>query len=1278
MGRKVEKEIAEVDRMAELRRKLRRGLAGFLAMCMVATSVNGIAWADEGTSIQNILIKMKGPDIWSAARDAIQTGEQIDVLTVPDEEDKDTASLLKLLKTDNTGSVYEILPDYEMEDNEAAAPDTASFQMFIRLKETLTPEEQDMYEPDGSEQLIVIFKNSGEEPLYYQLDINGKLSERIRVKAYSSVASRSNALPSGGANGGGSQLPEASAQETTEAIESEEVKESTEVSAEPTTEASVEETTVSIEEIPAEETTESSTEVSSEASTEALPEESIEAPTEESAEQSTEAPTEAPVSEPVDSQEAPETAAQETEENQSSDSVSDDSTVSVLSMIRNEVPVLSASYDVATPSNGKTDKGLSGSVKGSAVFEEGYNAVAYVLDMKDVPKIDDSGNFHFTVRHEVEHEGILYYELQNVYLAEDDFEADGTYIISQDIYGSEVYNRGGLAMEEDSEESLLMPLVKDYFMPDGETGKNEFPMLITVRYQLEEGWDITGREIEPEEAENIIAPVAMSFAWNSLPEVQGFETKEQLTYPESIPNGPWGWAEGSKYINHEKKNYRKDGPCNDESGQNRLTDKSKHYVIVYGIEADFVGYIRCDIYSKIVDPPKEDARLVQYILEGDSESFSAEMVTSKEKFYPQKVPTHYVNDAGAPLPNPELEGKKIAYWYMQGDSSKNPVNPSTVKIEKDTVNFIGVLETDPEYHVYYKAHNGNDFSKSYVDAEDITDNNTYTAKNPVATIKGRYSIKDGDYVLVGWTTNNSLTSKSDGKIAGRQEYLEIINDSEFYSFGEKVNVTSDITLYPIWASEQQAQITIYYEVQPQNAGSVSRVSETIFWWTDEAQGSEAKETNGDYRFGEWKYNDTKVGGMLFYKPNIKGWVESEGEWKNRTYVAYFKETDKVKIVYEAVGNGKVKLTGSADPLKKVSEELLPSQDPIGAVPVPDENYVFAGWTRDEASVDENYVADDGTLSPPKENATYVAHFEIAKDATLSITKEFTETSVKPEKGEAPKFVFQISFNNFILDPDSLPSGVSVETDGKKNTYYRVFLGQNGTCKFTGLPRNVTYKVVEGPASNYYSSTLTAITQNGQLLDLDPGAVHEVTGSFSSKKDQAVIFTNDVQYKMMEEYAGFEIVKILKEADPTDNASFVFKIENTDRNSPKYGEVFYRSIMIAKGFTKESIELSGLPVSKSYTVTEEEHLRYTCDRKIQTVDTLDGKAEPGELVFNNTKSSSKYFSDSYILHNKMNIDSFTEEGQSGHIPYDLSSLQQPVAALLKVTTVGDYEIDDGSR
>lgn len=443
--------------MANLKKSLKRGMAALLAVCLVLTSFNGVAWASETPGgvgpdedvPAKFVLKYDANEFIEAAQEAIASGE----IYAADEMEFAKSDYNKLFN-DSESTVFEFYPEERVDEEEeetvsgpeediAALADVlgADVRMFIRVN-GWDAEAEDEYVMTGEEEIIFLFINALEEKLTFQIDINGFITKEITVPGNTSSlggfgsATGSNAdtkAPSNkvdtnvpGKNDGTTvptvpettpaEQPTTETAETTPAETTEAVTDPTETLPVESSEAESVEGTTAAEDVTAPSESVESTEASSEAEVEnstAASEEATteavadteEATTEAQSEEATEAATEEPatVEEATDAEtEAPAAEEPATEAEP------------VITMSRNDVPVVGSAPEVVDdedveeePAEEPAEKvtgDLTGKTLGaSQIVEEEVTSKAFVTSAKQIMGLMKaaSGEYTLKIRHEL-------------------------------------------------------------------------------------------------------------------------------------------------------------------------------------------------------------------------------------------------------------------------------------------------------------------------------------------------------------------------------------------------------------------------------------------------------------------------------------------------------------------------------------------------------------------------------------------------------------------------------------------------------------------------------------------------------------------------------------------------------------------------------------------------------------------------------------------------------------------------------------------------------------
>jgi len=217
-----------------MKEKIKRKLAMFLAVCLVITSFQGVAWAsvdpDEG-EVKDILLELDGQEILEKAEKAIRSGElyneQWSFMQPQYTDDGEklqqvNAEAYDAIFDHSTGNVYK-LDDVAIKTGEEASPAEASKSdalakmpegtelfMFVKLNgqaaesasgsnavldrlgdSAASSSETDIitenYTLRGDEKIIFLFINNTNDELNFQLDISGRKSGIITVESGSSL-----------------------------------------------------------------------------------------------------------------------------------------------------------------------------------------------------------------------------------------------------------------------------------------------------------------------------------------------------------------------------------------------------------------------------------------------------------------------------------------------------------------------------------------------------------------------------------------------------------------------------------------------------------------------------------------------------------------------------------------------------------------------------------------------------------------------------------------------------------------------------------------------------------------------------------------------------------------------------------------------------------------------------------------------------------------------------------------------------------------------------------
>lgn len=213
--------------MRRIRKKIKRRVAALLAACMVTTSVPGNAFGAEmmddytDDTPENVVVHLDQERLKTAVENAVRNGDEYseELKFYTENEGDAQPELYNALFQD--GDLYEVSledaapatpSDAKIEDGEVTIlvrPDSGAEQESEATpsdadseEETATPSDMRMtgkatdsdsdwsdYEATGKEQIIILFRNTGDNEVIYQIEINGNMTPEISVPAGSSLVS---------------------------------------------------------------------------------------------------------------------------------------------------------------------------------------------------------------------------------------------------------------------------------------------------------------------------------------------------------------------------------------------------------------------------------------------------------------------------------------------------------------------------------------------------------------------------------------------------------------------------------------------------------------------------------------------------------------------------------------------------------------------------------------------------------------------------------------------------------------------------------------------------------------------------------------------------------------------------------------------------------------------------------------------------------------------------------------------------------------------------------
>ncbi|MEQ2700217.1 InlB B-repeat-containing protein, partial [Hungatella hathewayi] len=184
--------------MKGLKKKFRRGLAGFLSFVLTMTSFNMVSWADVASAFEkeNATFVMSGEDLRDSAQAAIDNGDEFNFEDLGvDTSDRSLAKEYQRLF--ETGSVFEFAPAYDMDEEEYA--DGAELRMFIRING-----DPEGYQITGDEDIIFLYINDSSARVTFRSRIDGYTTQKVTVKGNSTLLEAAGpTVPSDGAGAAG-------------------------------------------------------------------------------------------------------------------------------------------------------------------------------------------------------------------------------------------------------------------------------------------------------------------------------------------------------------------------------------------------------------------------------------------------------------------------------------------------------------------------------------------------------------------------------------------------------------------------------------------------------------------------------------------------------------------------------------------------------------------------------------------------------------------------------------------------------------------------------------------------------------------------------------------------------------------------------------------------------------------------------------------------------------------------------------------------------------------
>lgn len=1221
--------------MANLKKSLKRGMAALLAVCLVLTSFNGVAWASETPGgvgpdedvPAKFVLKYDANEFIEAAQEAIASGE----IYAADEMEFAKSDYNKLFN-DSESTVFEFYPEERVDEDEeevsspeediAALSDVlgADVRMFIRVN-GWDAEAEEEYVMTGEEEIIFLFINALEEKLTFQIDINGFITKEITVPGNTSSlggfgsATGSNADTKAPGNKVDTNVPgkndgttapavpettpaEQPATEATESTPAEQpITEAVETTPAETTEAvtdptetlpvesseaeSVEETTAAADVTePAEsaDSTEASTEAEAESSTAASEEAATEAvvETEETTEAQSEAATEAATEEPatVEATEAePEAPAAEEPATEAEP---------VITMSRNEVPVVGSAPEVEDDDEevltdeealeeGTTTEVETGKLPGTAM------SASKIVEEEITSKAFITKSSDIMKLLKASAGGTLQITHKLSVIEQTKLHGNSFTFIYEEV---ETLSFDELSFEAGKYNYGLYNAkqIKGLQLKDDINTttvlESDFNGSTVKKVTLEYSL-ASGHYIVPwEEEKDVPANASGSYKLNRFPQIVDHDGRYPIYMSANIVGPFFGHPHDTKLA--EVKNGTKVCQSKQEYIDAYGHDPSKHYVLLSltggNYDSDDLTYIRCDKYRN-----EQGGKYYWNIGFLSETGADIDRITVEQKKEGNSIKNTHPDYE---LPTVDKEGNYIVGWYAEGDSEKTKLSPEmirTLMINEDR-NFIAIIGEEPDGA------------------------GTLTIEKKV--IKGAELANDLSFAF-------QLELKLNGA-----EYAEPIVTSD----GQTYNAENGIYHFGLENSESITFVELpvglqYIVSENDKAGNeyVSSALDGIIIHSGNAvkDGNSATGTitmastagEGVWMQQDFEYNDNSIvisrEKMLTDAEKIKELVERAGSnlGEGYTYTEYYPISGggPVDIMPEQIARTEV---------YKVSWAAVTYKD--GNIGLQVKGNDISGWKQESFSSADSAVKFLMARYEFDETAENLQSL-LAKKTNISL---YIDPNVKPSGKEGRLYVI-----NHTISGQDLYKYIS--------KYYES-LGYKSKSK-TGQEtngNNFMYTVIAVPG---YSKKVT--------YSYNPTTVN--TGS-----NDYIIFNNALTANTVKLQIQKTINKNMGE-DPT----FIFKVENTDANSAGFGQVFHVQITMENGKTTANHVMDSLPAG-IYEITEFEHMRYHC-ADVKVIPEGAGTVEPaankatvkaisGECTvsFSNALSGSNYFTNTDVIINKV--------------------------------------------
>ena len=134
-----------------------------LVVSMIGASFSGISFGESSIPPDQARIRLEGNQIWEAAREAIEQGEEIQ---------PESGEYAGLFDADSQEKIYELELSYNYDEG-TGEPESSDLRAFLKTRGTA----------EEGKVLFFLYNYSEDTPIEYVLDIDGHTSQVIRVDA---------------------------------------------------------------------------------------------------------------------------------------------------------------------------------------------------------------------------------------------------------------------------------------------------------------------------------------------------------------------------------------------------------------------------------------------------------------------------------------------------------------------------------------------------------------------------------------------------------------------------------------------------------------------------------------------------------------------------------------------------------------------------------------------------------------------------------------------------------------------------------------------------------------------------------------------------------------------------------------------------------------------------------------------------------------------------------------------------------------------------------------